>query len=196
MVVVAGNAVDVKRRPNLSFWLLGAMTAAVAFASPARAGLGRFEVGVSPHYAYLLLDNRHEPDGVGAGLQLRYGLSDTFALVAAGLWTVHDIEATEDRVGGSYHVLAADVGLGYTLDLVRFLPRLEAGIGILHRRFGEAYATDFGVRLGLSVDYQLSKRWMVGFGLSYHGFVTDLANIPIFVEMGPRLTWTWDTARP
>ncbi|MBW2730890.1 MAG: outer membrane beta-barrel protein [Deltaproteobacteria bacterium] len=163
----------------------------IFFASPVRAESGKLELGVSPHYAYLLLDNRHEPDGWGVGLQLRYGLSDTFGLVVAGLWTMHSIEGAADKVGGDFHVMTADFGLVYTLDLVRFLPRIEAGVGALHRRFADAYSTDLGVRLGLSVDYQISPRWMVGLSISYHGFVTDLANIPMFVEMGPRITWTW-----
>lgn len=180
------------KRAVLSLGLLLLCSPALAAETPAVKGAGRFEIGVSPQYAYLIFDSRHEPDGFGAGLQLRYGLTDTFALVMAGLWTVHDIEAKGEELGGKFHVMAVDLGLAYTLDLVRFLPRLEAALGLLHRRFGEAYSTDFGVRVGVSVDYQLSPRWMVGVGLSYHGFVTDLANVPIFVEMGPRLTWTWD----
>jgi hypothetical protein len=157
-------------------------------------GRGRWELGASANYGWIVFSQQDEPSGYGAGLHLRYGISESFSVKLGVLWTAHDLEANEDRPAGWFQIVSADLGLTYAIDLVRFSPKIEAGLGILQRRFAGSSATDLGVKIGLAGDYHLSPRVTVGFGIYYHGFLTDLGNIPVYVEMGPRFSFQWGGA--
>ena len=176
--------------------LIGLLEATPAAAqSPPRAlmgkSVGRWEAGVGANYAWLVFGQKDEPEGWGANVYLRYGLSPTFALKASMLWSRHAISATNSHDGGTFQVVAADVGLTYALDFVRFEPKIEAGVGILYRHFLDVGQLDLGVRAGLGLDYRIGRRCTVGFGIFYHGFLTDLANLPVYVELGPRFALQW-----
>jgi hypothetical protein len=40
--------------------------------------------------------------------------------------------------------------------------------------------------VGLGADYLLNRRFSFGVAFRYHGIVTDLANIPLYLTVGPR----------
>lgn len=179
--------------------LLGLLIAHPVAAEPlpralASDSVGRWEVGVGANYAWLVFARNDEPKGFGANVYLRYGLSRTFALKLSGLWTRHSLDATDDRAAGTFQVVAADVGLTYALDYVRFEPKIEAGVGLLYRHFLEQAALDLGVRVGLAIDYRLGRHATIGFGIFYHGFLTDMSNLPVYVQLGPRFALQWGDA--
>lgn len=185
--------------PYRALLLMGLVAANPAAAqSPPRAlasdAVGRWEAGVGANYAWLVFGRNDEPKGWGANAYLRYGLSPTFALKASLLWSRHSLSATSDREAGTFQVVAADVGLTYALDFVRFEPKLEAGVGMLYRNFLGQGALDLGVRAGLALDYRLGRHSTVGFGIFYHGFLTDLNNLPVYVQLGPRFALQWGEA--
>jgi hypothetical protein len=172
-------------------WSIFALFAALLACAPsnALARPSRWTVGVSAAYAYITLDAQSEPEGGGASAFASFALTETFALQAAALFTTHSVAATKDRAGGTFRVVSADAGLSYAMDLVRFEPKIEAGIGILYRHFAGQGVTDLGVKIGFAVDYALYPWLAVGFGVYYHGFLTDPGNIPIYVELGPRISF-------
>lgn len=157
----------------------------------AETGFGRWELGASANYGWIVFSKQDEPSGYGAGVHLRFGISESFSAKLGVLWTGHQLDATDDRPAGWFHIISADLGLTYAIDLVRFAPKIEAGVGILQRRFDGASATDLGVKIGLAGDYRITPWATVGFGIYYHGFLTDLGNIPVYVEMGPRFSIQW-----
>ena len=43
-----------------------------------------------------------------------------------------------------------------------------------------------GISVGLGADYLLNRRFSFGVAFRYHGIVTDLASIPLYLTVGPR----------
>jgi len=175
-------------------WLL-AVAMTLLLGGSARADddgkLPRWQVSAAPLYAFIVLEGQGEPKGAGGTLQLGYALSDSFTVEAWFLWTVHDVAPTEESAGGTFHVGNAALGIGYALDIGRFVPTLEAGVGVLHRRFGDQAATDLGVRVGLRIDARVLDWLIVGFAVRYHGFLTSPTELPVHVEAGPRVGFCW-----
>ncbi len=185
---------------RLSFLLCAMATIHIAAGSlawgrePGRWKPGRWEAGASVNYAWIVFSKSDEPKGGGVGIHLRYGLSENISLKIGALWSGHDLDATEERPGGIFHVLAADAGLTYAIDLMRFSPKIEAGVGILWHRLGEKSEAALGVKIGLAGDYHITPWMTIGLGVFYHGFLTDLGNIPVYVELGPRVSIQWGGA--
>ena len=171
--------------------LVPATLLSAAAPSQAETRLGRWELGVAPNYGWIVLTKDDEPSGLGASTYLRCGIKESFAVKLGGLWTRHTVSAQGERPGGTLDVFSVDLGLTYVVDFVSFQPKIEAGLGLLQRRLGGVTATDLGVTVGLAADYQISPRWSVGFAVNYRGFLTDLGNVPVYVEMGPRVAFQW-----
>jgi hypothetical protein len=146
-----------------------------------------WELTLSPVYAYLVVDGSSETRAGGAAAQLTYMLSESVGLRAGASWTLHDLEATQQREGGVLRVWSANVGLSYALDLLRARPAIELGAGILHSDGPNGNGTDLGVMIGLALDYALYDWLTVGAALHYHGFLTDVTSLPVYVTLGPRV---------
>ena len=50
-------------------------------------------------------------------------------------------------------------------------------------------STAFGVGVGLSLDYLLTRRVALGIVVRYHAFLTDITRIPVYLFVGPRVTF-------
>lgn len=161
--------------------------------TPAAAAPGQWTLGFSPTYAFVMMEDQSEPDGGGAAIFLAYSLTESVALRLSGLWTGHGVEAVEDdkQPSGLLHVISLTAGLSYALDLLAVTPALEAGIGVLHQRLGDASSTELGLQLGLSVDYWLLSWLSVGAAFHYHAFLTNLAEYPVYFDTGPRISVRW-----
>ena len=46
-------------------------------------------------------------------------------------------------------------------------------------------------KIGLGVDYAINAWLSVGAAFHYHGVVTNLQEIPVYVDMGPRVAFGW-----
>lgn len=151
-----------------------------------------WEVGLSPVYSYLVVDDQGRPKGGGGVAHLLYQVSDAVGLRAGASWSSHSVDGANQRPSGILHVFSLNGGLTYSLDLLRVVPRIELAAGLLHRRLpGGASATDVGIVAGLGLDYALKPRLSVGGAIHYHGFITNPTNLPVYVAIGPRVALRW-----
>lgn len=175
-----------------------ALSALLSHAAAARtdspiSSNNRWEIVLAPVYAYLLQDQRGDAHGGGAQVFIRYGITDSVGIHVSALWTAHavsDLPNVADS-GGTLQVLSGSAGLSYALDLTRFVPRLEADLGVLSRHFNEESTTDMAIKIGLGVDYALNGWLSVGAAFHYHAVLTNLQEMPVYVDMGPRVAFGW-----
>jgi hypothetical protein len=169
----------------------------LCFTTPAAADVKDWTLGFSPTYAFVVLEDATEPEGGGGLLFLTYGITDAVALRGSAGWSGHDVGETLDsqgntQVGGLFHVLHFSAGLSYEFDILTPLsPTIEAAVELLHRRFAQAEATDFGVQLGICLDYWIRPWLALGAAFHYHAFVTNLADFPVYFSIGPRVAIRW-----
>jgi hypothetical protein len=159
--------------------------------SPAGAASGDWVVGLAPSYAYIVLHGTGEPDGGGSGLFVHYGLSDAVAIQLSGLWTVHDIEGTEENEGGLYHVVNVAAGVRYAFDVLKVNPALEVAAGILYLRFHGDSAVNLGLLMGICVDWWALDWLAVGAAFHYHAFLSNPNEYPVYFDAGPRVAFRW-----
>ena len=93
------------------------------------------------------------------------------------------------------------VGLNYSLDVIRLVPSFDLQLGLLGLRGNAAFAdtaksntvvassTAFGIGVGFSLDYLLTRHWAIGLVVRYHAFLTDMTRIPVYLFVGPRVTF-------
>lgn len=166
----------------------------------AHAEFKEWSVSLFPAYAVTYVDSR-APSGVGGGAEVGFGISDAFTLKATGFMSWHPVGATKTTAAGTLGEFATMVGINYSLDVIRLVPSFDVNIGLLGLR-GDAAFTDttksnrvvqsstaFGVGLGFNLDYLLTRHWAVGVVVRYHAFVTDITRIPVYLFVGPRVTF-------
>lgn len=146
----------------------------------AAAGEGEWQLGAAAGYAAAKADGR-EPHGFFGALDLAYGLSDTWALRASLAATAHPVSADEDKElpGGMAQTRVATLGIAYTLDVLRLVPTVNLGIGVLQVG-GDVKQTLVrpAVEAGVAADYYLTRRFTVGFETAYTFPPGDLATFP------------------
>ena len=147
---------------------------------------GEWVVGLTPSYAFVVLEGQLEPEGGGGGILLQYGMTDVISLQVMGSWTGHAIEATDKDPGGVYSVVSATVGISYTLDMGRLRPAIDMAAGVLHQQYGDASATSMEILVGVVADYRLLPWLSVGAAFHYHAFLANPADYPVYFDAGPR----------
>lgn len=192
--------------PAASYWLplLGAVGLCLA-ATDAQAEQREFTLGLQPQYGLTYLDNR-QASGGGGSLHLAYGITDAVGVQLLAGATGHPLSPIEPEdpsakadPGGQLVSWHASAGIVYALDVVRIVPFFEANIGVLglYRSTNPSgnqksptieHALNVGASLGLGADYLITRRWSVGVAIRYHAFLTDLARIPIYLTVGPRVS--------
>lgn len=184
-------------------WLAAAVTVSlVATLAPGRAAadVKEWTIGVAPIYALTYVDARN-PSGGGAALDVGFGISEALSLHASGFASWHPVSSTKTSTAGTIGVFGAMVGLTYTIDVIRIVPYFDVGIGVLGLRgdggFGSGAAankvadgsTAFGVEIGFGADYLLNRHVAIGLVARYHAFVTDITRVPVYLYVGPRLSF-------
>jgi hypothetical protein len=148
-------------------------------------------LGVAPAYAYVVVDDKAQPNGVGAGGALLYGLTPAFALRLSGGWSGHIVEAEPPRTNPLYQVAHGMLGLRYSFDLVSMNPSIEAGIGVLHQSFGTSSSTDLGGQIGVALDYWILPWLSLGAYFHYYAFLSNPTKYPVYFDAGPRVELRW-----
>jgi hypothetical protein len=163
--------------------LLAAALAAAALARPAAADEGESALSVDLAFDSFTIDD-HDGQGGGLGLELERGLSDAFWLRAAAGGAVYRGGNAE----GTTYTGRATVGLTYVIDVLKYVPYLQAGIGGAAVG-GGALDTDLHpvAELGVGLDI-LARR-----GLSYGMFarVGSYLGDSAFLTAGLRMSWRW-----
>ena len=125
-------------------WLstIGVWLALAATATGARAAAGEDEWQLSARLGVATLDvDGRSPLGTLAGAEVEYGITDAWALrlsVGSGFHPV-DAVAKTHLPGGTARTNMALAGVTYTVDVLRLVPYLEVGIGVIN--FGGAVLT-------------------------------------------------------
>jgi hypothetical protein len=169
--------------------LLLAPALALAPTPAAAAGPGEVVLGLQPSYAFVVLEDRAQPNGGGVSLFLNYGMTDAIALLVTGIWSGHDLQPDEKkkRPGGLYQVVSAAAGFSYTFDTVPLRPFIDAAVGFLHQWGADRSATSVSLQLGVGAEYNVLSWLSVGAAFHYHAFLQNPAEFPVYFDVGPRV---------
>jgi hypothetical protein len=179
-----------------ALWLVVATLVPAA----AHADYKEWTLAAWPAYAVTYVDTR-APSGAGGGVEVGFGISDSLTLKASGFMSWHPVDATKTTAAGTIGEFSAMVGLNYSLDVIRLVPSFDLQLGVLGLRGDAAFAdsarsnavvpssTAFGVGVGFSLDYLLTRRIALGVVVRYHAFLTDVTRIPVYLFVGPRITF-------
>jgi opacity protein-like surface antigen len=136
----------------------------------------------------LSLDERR-PWGFGAGLDVEYGFTDSWAARATVQTSRHAVgsEGPDDmRPVGKIIATAALAGLTYTIDILRLVPYAHLQLGAI--RFDGAVAnpgTVFAAALGVGADYFVTRSWTAGLAFQYLFAPADLISDPLNLGSSP-----------
>jgi hypothetical protein len=171
--------------------LLGAGGAAAAAGErewqvSARVGLGDVDV-----------DGR-APLGAVAGADLEYGFTEAWAVRLSAAVGLHPVDAQKDGAapGGTVRTTVALAGLTYTFDVLRLVPYLEGGVGVIdYAGAVRSPGATLDAELGVGADYLLTRRWAVGGLLQYQftplqlfGSPTDVGGSSFYFSLSARLS--------
>jgi opacity protein-like surface antigen len=148
---------------------------AAARGASAAAGEEEWQVSVRAGVGALDVDGR-SPFGGAFGVDVEYGFTDAWAARLSATVGFNPVDAQKMDMeknipalpGGTVRTTAAVVGVTYTFDVLRLVPYIETGIGVLN--FAGAVTkptTTLSAELGLGADYLVTKRWAVGGILQY-----------------------------
>ncbi len=156
--------------------------------TPARAGAQEWRLSTKPGAAMARAWSATRW-GPNLELQAEYGINDD--------WTI--------RFGASYSAFfkpgagpeplsLAWTGLdaAWTLDILQVVPFLFAGAAVVAVGGPDtSWRARLGLRVGLGVDYLLSRSWSLGAEATYGLIVPDTGQVPALVTLSLRLTWIW-----
>lgn len=166
----------------------------------ARADYKDWTLSLWPGYAITYVDAR-APSGGGVGGQVGFGVTDALTLEASGFVSWHPVGASKTMAAGTIGEFAAMVGVNYSLDVIRLVPSFDLQLGVLGVRGDAGFhdtaksnavaasSTAFGLALGFGLDYLLTRRIALGVVVRYQAFLTDITRIPVYLFVGPRLTF-------
>ena len=116
-----------------------------------------------------------QPWGLAGALDVEYGFHEAFAARASVGIVSRPVEAVKNGPpAGTLQARTALVGLTYSFDVLRLVPYMEVGVGLLQWSGPGAPATSFGTELGLGADYLVSTRWSLGGSAQYIFSPSDL----------------------
>lgn len=192
----------------------------------------KFQLTVLPVYASFRLPLRSREDqlplrGVGAALEFDIQLVRWLSLRITASHTVHPVEEVKtvdeesEEVStraneGMYQASNAGVGVVYPIDLGRFVPLVDFGVGGIFMQAPQAAVNgqqggqcrddgtcDFGLacsaanvceptivpelHIGAGMDVLLGDHWAIGLHVRYFALLSDPANFPVYLQGAIRL---------
>jgi hypothetical protein len=116
-----------------------------------------------------------QPWGLAGALDLEYGFHEAFAARASVGVVSHPVSAIKNvRPAGTLQARTALIGATYTFDIIRLVPYMEFGIGLLSWTGPGAPKTSLGTELGLGADYLFTPHWSGGASAQYIFAPADL----------------------
>ena len=192
----------------------------------------RFQLTAMPIFAAMRLDRVGRPSGArnpirggGAGLELDVALVRPLWFRVIGSYTAHpvDDEFTRNDAGESIQTASAgliqvgNVGASavYALDLGRFVPLIDLGLGVMWLRSPESVVRGqqgnqcrpsgvceaglvcnadnicqatpvFELHGGIALDVLVGERWTVGFALRYFALLSEPSVFPVYLQAALR----------
>jgi hypothetical protein len=168
---------------NTSFARIAAL-AVTALLAPkiSWAGEGESVLSVSLGYAgYTLADQEETASGVLLGLEYERGITDA-------LWLRGQVGYGAYPFGDFSHSVDASFGLTYALDVLKYVPYVKGGLGVLGVA-GPAVQTSAYplVEVGAGLDILRSRSFSYGLEARVEAFFDRTA----FFTAGARLSYRW-----
>lgn len=170
----------------------------IACARDASAVERQHHLGLAPQLAFLKVDDKSTMSiGGGLALHYTYGLTDQFNFMAeasgALVATNQQQDTPESPRTRPAMVNHFDAGIGYVLDILRWVPYFGAFVGGYHLAGGTLPDPLIvpGAAVGVGLDYQLSHSWAVGVAGRQHFLFTELSTYPSYTTVGLRLEYMW-----
>jgi hypothetical protein len=170
--------------------------AGATLASRARAVEHEHHLGVETGAAILVMSDKTDV-GAGVGGHWTFGLSDAFNLMVEGAWS---LVALGERAKDAHtprtrpaSVANADVGIGYVLDVLQWVPYggLLLGGYALGGGTIEGAKVLPGAEIALGLDYRFGPRWAAGFAFRQHMLFTEASTYPSYTQLFARWEYTW-----
>jgi Outer membrane protein beta-barrel domain len=176
-------------------WLVCALVCGI----PGRAGaeFKEWTVAVTPAYSVAYVDSRTAHGG-GGGVEIGFGVSESLTLHASGFLSWQALGASKSEQRGTLSGYASMIGLTYTFDVLRLVPYFDLEVGMVGVRGNAAFgandkvaksADDFAFALGFGIDFLVTRHVAVGFLVRYHALFTDITRIPVYLFVGPRVSF-------
>lgn len=180
--------------------LLGAAVSALVLGASTTAGAVErtHQIGLDPSLAMLKVEDKSTVS-VGAGLALhyQYGLSDQF-LFMGELGSAIVASDQQQDLPTSPKTRPAEVdhltfGLGYVLDVLRWVPYFFAQFGGYRLAGGtlETAHVIAGVQVGVGLDYQITRHFLAGIALHQHFLASEIDAYPSYTTAMLRLGYQW-----
>lgn len=184
-------------RPRAAVAALVVFAAAMAAGGRAGAVEREHQLGVDAGGSMLSIHDKSTPDvGSTLGLHYTYGLTDAFNLMAEGAWSLVAANQQLDHPDTPHtrpaDVYNIDVGLGYVLDVLQWVPYGGILVGGYAMQGGTVDGVKLlpGAELALGLDYRFNRSWAAGVAFRQH-FLSDVATYPSFTQAFARLEYTW-----
>lgn len=176
-------------------WAATAVAAALAtLASPARAVERENQLGADLGCAILVVKDKSTPEvGAGIGAHYSYGITDSFNLMVEGAWSLVALDETRNAKTPATHpawMANANVGVGYVLDVLRWVPYfglLVGGYGLAGGSMSGAKVLP-GAEIALGLDYRFGRSLTTGVALRQH-VLSD--TYPSFTQAFARVEYSW-----
>ena len=122
------------------------------------------------------------PHGGTLGLDYERGISDAVWLRASGGG------AAMYDAGSPYYLGHAEVGVTYVIDVLRYVPHVDVGIGGIYLR-GDGIEDPIQpmIQIGGGLDMLVSRERSYGVFVRYESFLGRTA----FFTAGARMSWRW-----
>jgi hypothetical protein len=174
------------------------LIATVLTTTPSRAVERQHHIGLGPAFGALYIREKSTASiGAGAAFHYSYGLTDQFNL---GLEASSVIVAAEQRqdtpespTNRPATVDHAALGLGYVLDILRWVPygTITAGAYRIAGGTLPSAVVSPGVSIGLGLDYQFTRHFAMGVAGRQHLIVMKLDDYPSYTTLLLRTEWMW-----
>lgn len=169
------------------------VAAILSFAGAAGAVEQEHHLGLDLGLAVLDASGKTQVGGA-ACVHWTYGITDTFDLLVEGTGSLVSLgEHGDPTHSRPIWVANADVGVGYVLDVLSWVPyaAVLAGGYVLSGGSIDGARVRPGFELEIGLDYRVSRAFEVGLSARQHMLVTDLATYPTFTQVLARAEYTW-----
>lgn len=180
------------------FASLAVALGAVSATGPAAAVEHQHHLGLGPELAVLSIKDKSTASvGAGGALHYAYGLTDQWNLAveaSSAIVAIHQHqdypEAPRTRPSGVDHAVA---GVSYVIDILRWVPYIDAQAGVYRLSGGTLPSTLWlpGALLGIGLDYQITRSFAVGVGFRESFLFTKLSTYPTYSTVVLRLEYMW-----
>ncbi len=179
---------------------LAVATSVLLAPSVAHAIEHQHHIGIDGGVAFIVIDQKPTLSvGAGGGIHYAYGLSDAFNLLVEGAFCGVALQESRDPGVLNNRVTMienAGIGIGYTLDVVRWVPYvgLLASSFALHGGTVDNVRFAGGATIAAGLDYQLTrgpKHFALGLAVRQHFMFTDIQNYPSYTQIFLRAEYVW-----